>query len=408
MFTRMTLANLGNYLNAATSCNTDYAGEFASKKVKIGDTYNIRKPQRFEVTSGLGYQPQPITNISTPVTVDRVRGVHFDFDQIEKTLSVEAINERYAKPAALALASKINQEVAEFIAQNCAFSVGTPGTTPTGVDTYLSARDRLIQLGIPQNAQIDCILSTAMSSAFVNAQRTNFNPSALVSEQYRSGMVAGSALGMRWKLDETLYVHTVGTYGGSPVVNGLQSAEGGNNSTMTLNTSGWSSGATTLNKGDRFTIGSGTTGVFAVHPQTRQSTGVLQEFIVQNTISDSSGAIAAVIFPAITPSGQYQNVTQAAPNNASISVRGASGTVTRQAIVMHRDSFAFVPVPFELPPSGAGAIVANETDPETGIILTATQAFDAVNMRNIYRFDTLFGIAKLYAAEMAVAVYSAQ
>jgi hypothetical protein len=187
-----------------------------------------------------------------------------------------------------------------------------------------------------------------------------------------------------------------------------QSAEGGNNATMTLNTNGWSSGASTLNKGDRFTIGSGTTGVFAVHPQTRQSTGVLQQFVVQNTISDSAGSMSPVIFPAITPSGQYQNVTQAAPNGALITVIGASGTVTRQAIVMHRDSFAFVPVPFELPPNGAGAIVANERDDETGIILTATQAFDAVNMRNIYRFDTLFGISKLYAAEMACIVYAAQ
>jgi hypothetical protein len=408
MFTKMTLANLGNYLNVAVSCNTTYADEFASKKVKIGDTYNIRKPQRFEVTSGLGYQPQPITNISTPVTVDQCKGVHFDFDQIEKTLSVEAINERYAKPAAIALASHVNQQVAQYIAQNAAFSVGTPGSTPTGVDTYLSARDRLIQLGLPQNSDINCILSTAMSSAFVNAQRTNFNPSALVSRQYDSGMVAGSALGMRWKLDETLYVHTVGTYGGTPAVLLAQSAEGGNNATMTLNTDGWSSGTSTLNKGDRFTIGSGTTGVYAVHPQTRQSTGVLQQFVVQNTISDTTGAMSPVIFPAITPSGQYQNVTQAAPNDALITVIGASGTVTRQAIVMHKDSFAFVPVPFELPPSGAGAIVANERDDETGIILTATQAFDAVNMRNIYRFDTLYGVSKLYAAEMACIVYAAQ
>ena len=407
MITKMVLADLGNYLAVARSCNTSYTSQFASSNVKIGDTLRVRKPQRFQVTDGLAYQPQSIQNIFTDITVNKVKGVHFDFDQIEQTLSVEAIRERYTKPAALALASNVNNDVARFIAGNTPYAVGTPGVTPTTVNTYLSARDILIQNGLPKNETVNCLLSTRMSSAFVDSQRTNFNPTALISGQYRDGMVAAQALGMEWAIDETLHVHTVGAYAGTPVVAGVQSTDGGNNATMILNTSGWSA-ASTLNAGDRFTIGSGATGVFAVHPQTRQSNGNLQQFIVLNTVTEASGLKAFEIFPAITPAGSYQNVTQAAPNLASINVIGSPGTVTRIGAVMHKDAYAFLPVPFTKPGEGRGAVVTNEVDNETGLRLTMTEAFDAVNMRNIYRMDVLYGVSRLYAAELACGIFSAQ
>lgn len=408
VLSKMTLVNLGNYLGVTRACNSTFAKEFANKKMKIGETYYQRKPQRFEVTSGLNYQPQAIQNVQTPLTVNQVQGVHFDMDDIEKTLSIDYIQEKYAEPAALALASTINAEMAQFIAQNTPFSVGTPGSTPTTRLTYMNARSILTKMGMPKGYKPTAIINSTMNDAYVDARAGDFNPSALLSEQYNSGMVAGSALGLNWEMDETLYVHTVGTYAGSPTVNGAQSAEGGNNATMTLVTQAWSSGASTLNKGDRFTIGSGTTGVYAVHPQTRQSKGILQQFVVQDTISDSSGAMSPVIFPAITPSGPYQNVTQAAPNGASINVIGASGTVTTQGIVMHKDAYAFVSVPFEVPRDGTGARVENFTDPDTGINISYVEAFDPIQRRNIFRLDTLWGPAKLYAAEFACAVYAAQ
>lgn len=414
ILTKMTLMNLGNYLNVAKNMSKDYSREFGNKAQKIGNVLYVRKPQRWQVTEGLQFQPQPITNTQTPVTVDKVRGVHFEWDSVEKTLSLTEVNELYAKPAAIALASKINQEAAQFIARNTFNATGTPGTVPNSLSTYLTGGDILVELGLPENEDVTAIISRRMSSTYVNAVSTVFNPAGVIGGQYKEGMVAPSALGYNWKLDQTLYRHTYGTYAGTPVVDVAgQTADGGNNGTMTLTTSGWSSGASSLKAGDQFTIGSLTdgTGVQSVHPQTKQPTGRLQGFVVLADISDTSGAMSIQIAPAITPSSigpngnQYANVNQAPAANATINVSGVTGTVSEQGLLMHRNAYAFLSVPLSNPEPGMGAICAQETDPDTGMTLAFIKAFDAVHRVEVTRFDCLFGFGSLYK-EMACRIQS--
>src|SRR5213594_325924 len=93
IFTKMTAMELGGYLNVCRNMSTEYVKEFGVKNAKIGDTINVRKAQRFLVTDGLGYQPQGLYQPSTPVKVDQVLGVHFDWDSVERTLSLQYVNE---------------------------------------------------------------------------------------------------------------------------------------------------------------------------------------------------------------------------------------------------------------------------------------------------------------------------
>ncbi len=408
IFTRMTLMNLGGYLNVCRNMSKDYTGEFGKKTAKIGDTLSVRRPQRFLVTKGLGYQPQPITNTQVPIKVDQVAGVHFEWDSVERTLSLQDVNERYAKPAALALAHIINSEAAAFIAKNTFNAVGTPGTTPNSIATYLSAGDKLVQLGLPEGEPLAAIINRKMSSTYVSAVSTIFNPAATISGQYKEGWVAPSALGYDWYKDQTLYTHTVGPLGGTPLVDGatasLLVADGGNNGTMTLPTKGWTSAAATrLKAGDIFTIGSDAAGtaVHSSHPQTRVSTGDLQQFVVlADFSSDSSGNGSPLIFPAITPTGQYQNVDTAPADGAAINVLGAANVQTPQGLLLHKNAFAFLSVPLENPDPKGVEEVATETDPDTGLTLSFIRAFDSRSRLHINRFDTLYGFGRLYA-EMA-------
>lgn len=402
MFTKLTLMNLGGYLNVAKNMSKDYSSQFGNKAQKIGDTLYVRRPQRFLVTDGLGYQPQPIANTQVPITVSTVKGVHFEWDSVERTLSLTELNELYAKPAALAMASVINNLAATYIGQNTANLVGTPGTAPTTMLTYLSAADKLIALGLPEQEKLCAIISRKMGSTYINAVAATFNPASVIGNQYNKGVVNTSALGYDWYTDQTLWRQTYGTYAGTPVVNGAnQTAEGGDNATMTLVTSGWSSGASTLNQGDVFTLA----GVHAVHPQTRVSTGELKQFVVTATISDTTGAMSPVIYPAITIVGQYQNVDVAPANSAAIVVAGTTGVVSEQGIVMHKNAFAFLSVPLENPEKSGVEMVSEQTDPDTGLSLSFIRAFDPVRRVHINRFDTLFGFGRLYA-EMACRVAS--
>lgn len=408
VFTRTVLMNLGGYLAVCRNMSKEYSKEFAKAGAKVGDTISVFKPQRFQATTGLLYQPQPLTNIKTTVTVGDVTNVHFEWDSIEKTLSLDDIQEKYAKPAAIALAHQINANAAQFVAQNTFNAVGTPGTTPTVIDTYLAAGDKIVQLGLPPNEELTCIVNRKFSSQFVIGNKTLFNPAGMISGMIQKGGIADDGykadptLGYRWERDQTIYTQTIGAQGGTPLIKGSnQTTANGNNDTMTLVTKGWSNSTNVLGVGDRFTVA----GIFSVHPQTRQSTGDLQQFVVlASATSDGSGNCSVLVAPGITPSGQYQNVTASPADGTAITVLGAASTASPQALLLHKNAYAFVSVPLDDPKSGKGVEEAyQEMDPETGITLSFVRFFDGVNRVHGNRFDILTGFATLYR-EMACVI----
>lgn len=396
VYTKGVLMNLGGYLSVCRNMSKEYSKEFARVGAKIGDTVSVEKPQRFNTTKGLLYQPQPLAGTKVNITVGDVTGVHFNWDSVEKTLSVQEAQKKYFKPAAIALAHAINAQAAQFCAQNTWNAVGTPGTTPSTVQTYLNAGDKIVQMGLPPQEDLACIVNRKFSTQYVVGQSTLYNPAGQISEMVKKGEVVDATLGYRWERDQTIYSQTVGPLGGTPLSSGsANSADGGNNATMSLVTKGWTSAAASrLVIGDRFTIAT----VYSVHPQTKQSTGDLQQFVVKaNFSSDGSGNGSVLIAPAITPTGQYQNVTIAPVDGSAITVLGAAGVISPQGLLMHENAFAFVSVPLSTPKSGQGVMYsAVETDPDTGISLAMVQFFDGVNRIEGTRFDILTGFGLLY------------
>jgi hypothetical protein len=336
--------------------------------------------------------------------VSQVAQVGFEWDSVEKTLSIREVRELYSKPAAMALASTINAEAAKFVALNTWNQAGAPGTTPADEVPYLTAGDILIEQGLPEGEELALIINRKFSSKFVSGVKSLYNPTGSITQQWKQGRMVDS-LGYNVYRDQTIYSRTVGALGGAPAINLLQTADGGNNGTMTLNIKSWNNAAAPrLNAGDRFTIA----GHYASHPQTHQSTGRLLSFVVlADSSSLSDGTSATLIAPAITPSGQYQNVffTSAAVDGALLTVDSGAGagTVTPQALLMHKNAFAFVSVPLNNPEPGMGALVTEVTDPETKISISMVRAFDGVYRKEINRFDVLYDFAKLYG-EMACAI----
>jgi hypothetical protein len=400
VYVKGVLMNLGGYLAVCRNMSKDYNKEFA--KAKVGDTVSVRKPQRFTATTGLLYQPQPLTNIKTNITVGDVTGVHFEWDGVEKTLSIDDAQEKYFKPAAIAIAHQINANAAQFVAQNTYNAVGVPGTTPSTVATYLAAGDKIVELGLPPEEDLACIINRKFSSSYVVGQSTLFNPAGQISQMVKKGAIVDDTLGYTFNRDQTIYSQTVGPLGGTPLVSGAnQASDGGNNANGTIVTKGWTgTAASRMVVGDRFTLAL----VYSVHPQTKQSTGDLQQFVVVAPFScDGSGNGTVSMFPSITPNGQYQNVTVSPADSAAITVFGAANTVSPQGLLMHRDAFAFVSVPLENPPAGSGAISSMQTDPDTGITLSLVQFFDGVHRVSGTRFDCLTGFGRLYP-EMACVI----
>lgn len=411
LYAKMVLMDLGRRLNVCRNMSKSVSSEFGKGTNyghKPGAQIKVKRPYRFIPVKGLAYQPQPIVDTELPVTVSQIAQVSFDWDAVEKTLSLREAMELYAKPAGVDLASLINAEAATFCAQNAMHSAGTPGTAPTDEQSYLAAGDRIIESGLPENEDLTLIVNRRMSSAFVHGTKTLFNPAGTIGRQWNNGEIEPS-LGYKIEKDQLINTHTVGTFSGTPLVNagaGLTlSADGGDNATMTLATDGWTT--TTLNKGDKFTLGTASVatgaGVMRVHPRGRKSTGQQQVFTVVNQITDAAGALSPVIFPAITPYGPYQNVDSAAVDNAIITMIGTTGAVAQQGLLMHKTAMAFVSVPLKAPEKGMGALVTEATDEDTGISIQMTRAFDYDQHREINKLLVLYDFARLYA-EMACVI----
>ena len=419
VFAKLIVMNLGRDLFVCKNMCHDVTPEFTNKKNPIGASVMVRKPYRFSVSKGLGYQPQPIVDTQTPVQISQVAQVSYDWDSIERTLQIRSgdamtgkqfngLNDLFAGPAAVALASTINAEAATFVADNTANNVGTLGAPPSTQDSYLKAGDYLVAQGLPNEEQKNLVLiiNRRMSTAFINGTVGYYNPQNVIGKQLEDGEMVPRLMGYKIEMDQTINRHSNGTYSGTPLCNGAtpQTAAGGNNATMNLNTDGWGVGVSQLTKGTKFTIGSASSatigGVNSVHPQTKKDTGYQQCFTVLADTSDISGAMATLpIYPAITPAtvdAQYANVTGGAVDNAIITVVGASAVTGDQGLLMHEQAFAFVSVPIVGPDPGEGATVAEINDEETGIALSLIKAFDARTRTHIHRVDVLYDFARLY------------
>ncbi len=411
VYAKLTLFSLGGKLKVARNMSTKVTPEFARKDYKIGSLVEVRKPYRFAGGDGIDFDPEPIVDQVTPIKVAQVSHVHLLMDSVEKTLDLREAMELYTDPTGASLANKINARGATFAANNALNAVGTPGTPSTSEASYLAAGDRLVELGLPDDEELTLIVNRKLSTAFVSGTKTLFNPTGSISAQWNKGTMEPS-LGYKVIRDQTIDVRTAGTFSGSIVVSGAnQTADGGNNATMSLTISGFTG---TFKKGDRFTIGSASSatvnGVNSVHPQTRVDTGSQQVFtLVQDS---TANATSIVVQPAITPAttgapgAQYANVTIAPVDQAIITMisgtTGQSGITS--ALLLHKNAFAFVSLPMWNPPKSG--VIASEviTDPETGLSINYVIYLDGDKRQEKHRFDCLYDFGSLYK-EMAAVIY---
>lgn len=380
MIAKEALMAFKNQLGFTRKANKQYSDEFAKKGAKIGSTVTIRKPPRFTVNSGQALVNQDVVEESTSLSLDTQNQVAFKFSSSELTLSVDEFRKRYIDNAVIALANQVDLNGLQMAYQSTYNSVGTPGTTPSALLTYLQAQQKLNELSCPKGAKRSVHISPAASTSIVDALKGLFQSSEQIKEQYESGIM-GRAAGADWYMSQNIYTHTVGPLGGTPLVNG------GSQVGASLVTDGWTAAAAArLKKGDIFTIA----GVFSVNPVTKQSTGALQQFLVNADVSsDGSGNLTASISPSIVVSGSLQTVTGSPADNAAITVVGAANTPSPQNILMHEDAFVMGCADLELPSGVDFAAVAS--DPESGLSMRIVRAYDISADSFPCRLDILYG-----------------
>ena len=391
MITRKALEILENNLVITRNVNRQYDNSFANQGAKIGTTLRIRLPDRALVTDGAALQVQDDNEQFTTLTVSSQKHIGVNFTTAEMTMQLDDFADRVLKPRISQLAASIDADVANCF-NGIYQSVGTPGTTPSTSFALLQAQQRLNESAAGMNPRY-LTVNPAANAGLIEGMKGLFNPVSTISAQFKNGMFGEGILGFdELAMSQSIKQFTTGTRSGSHSVTSTVSTQGA----TTINITG--TGTQTLKKGDVFTIGS----VFAVNPQTRESTGSLQQFVVTADTAASGGAYTNVpISPAIyTPVSALATVDSFPQSSATVTFLGAASSQFPQNLAYHKDAIAFATADLLMP---QGVDMASR-QVHNGISLRVVRQYDINNDRMPCRIDVLYGYSVI-RPQMAVRLW---
>ena len=380
MITRKALEILENNLVLTRTVNRQYDDSFAVEGAKIGSTLRIRLPDRALVTDGAALQVQDDNEQFTTLSVASQKHIGVNFTTAELTMQLDDVAERVLKPRISQLASSIDADVANSF-KSIYNSVGTPGTTPSTSLVLLQAQQKLNEnaaVMAPRYATVN----PAANAALVEGMKGLFNPTDTISRQFKNGLMGTGVLGYEEiSMSQSIKQFSTGTFSrtASTTVGTTVTAQGA--TTVVLSQG---SATTTLKVGDVFTIGS----VFAVNPQTRESTGALQQFVVTEDTAGVAGTFTVKVSPAIyTPANALATVDSFPQSGAVVTFLGSASTQYPQNLVYHKDAITFATADLLLP---QGVDMASR-QVHNGISLRVVRQYDINNDRMPCRIDVLYG-----------------
>ena len=434
MITNRALPVLANTCILTDKFNRQYDKEFGQKGRKIGATCNVRLPPRYLGTFGPALNVEPSTENYVPVSILYQFHVDIQFNTINMLLDVDEFEERFIRPACIAVGNRLDSDGSYFALQNTANRFGTPGTAVTSFKAFSDARAQLVNEGMPKGLMPTAVLNPGQMSSFADTFKNQYNPQAAISELWEEGMVAAKTAGADWFEDPNIASYTTGQLTGTPVLAGATSASGG----TALLTSGWAqtgtfeiSGLTNTAAqcyvGDTITV----LGVYPVNPQSRGRYGnALKQFVVlppggyaQMTgvaapggpqfaaatlthgtfnattglyTSNGSGLLTVTVGECLISGGQFQNVSAAPVSPYTLVLNGGASNATNSTenLYFHRDAYAMAFVDLPLPRTAVEASRAYDED--LGISIRVATQYTINNDAEPTRMDVAYGFASLY------------
>jgi len=379
MITRKCLEILENNLVISRNCNKEYDDSFAVEGAKIGSTLRIRLPDRALVTDGAALQVQDDNEQYTTLTVSSQKHIGINFTSAELTMQLDDFAERVLKPRISQLASSVDADVANAYKSIYA-SVGTPGTTPATALVLLQAQQKLNESAAPMSPRYATV-NPAANAGLVNGMTGFFNPTGTISRQFKTGMMGEGVLGFdEMNMSQSIVSHTTGSQPVAPIcASSVPSTQGATTLDIT-----YTSGTKTIKQGDVFTIA----GVNAVNPQTRLSTGSLQQFVVtaDQTLTSTSATIA--FLPAMyTATNALATVDAFPAASAALVFVGSASTTYPQNLVYHKNAITLATADLLLP---QGVDMASR-QVHNGISMRIVRQYDINNDRMPCRVDVLYG-----------------
>jgi len=350
------LAILRNQLIFAELVHTDYANEF----VKVGDTITVRKPAELIAKDFAGsISSQDLTESGVTVKLDKFKDVSVAITSQQASLELRDFARQVIEPAMVAIAQQIDEDLANFIFEKAGGSVLADNATINDL-AHIAEVGKKLDIAKAPMQERHLVLSPEHKYRYALTEiltKVNFAGS---NETLRESLL-GKVYGMQTYMNQNLPEAT-GSKGSAvekfSVASGTQSGK----VKLTL-----MSGATAEVK-----IGEG----FVYE-------GQLYRFTADGTAT--SNAIANIAVEPAFPAG--------------VSATSVRMVRLSSSVGFHKNAFAFVIRPLDLPMGAARASVVNGE----GLSVRVVYDYNQSSKTDTISFDVLYGIAAL-RPELAVAI----
>lgn len=325
-----------------------------------GSVISIRRPSTFTALAA-PQTAQDINASEVQITLDQWYEVKFKLTDKEVTFTTEEIIREHIRPAAYAIADKIDQQL-------CALYKDIPwsntNSSPVAVADFTANR-RILNINAAPTDDRHLMLSPTQEeealnlSAFAQWQGAGADG---VNTQMRGTL--GMKYGYEVFMNQNVPSHTTGV---SADATGALTSAGTKGDTAISFDSVTSGG--TFKAGDSFVIA-----------------GSTQRYVFTADFTATGGAKTdAPIFPPLVQ--DYSNL-------AVVTITLLSG---EQGLGFHRNAFALAMAPLSEMGDGQGARIASVTDPITGLSLRARQFYVGDTSTNYVSIDALWGVKTLDA-----------
>lgn len=387
MVTRKALMILHQKLAFVGTIERQYDDSFAKDGAKIGATLQIRLPSKFVSAVGATVTASDTVQTSVGLTVGTQRNVAMNFLTSELTLSMDDFSERVIDPAMAVIAAGVESDAFQ-MALDVYQQIGTPGTTPTALLTYLQAMARLDNSLAPRVNR--CLQMPPLDAAtIVDSLKGLFQDSQSISKQYREGIM-GRTSGFDWYNNTLTSRFTNGNKVAAVTVSGA----GQTGATLTL---GGVAGADTFKKGEVFTC----VGCNEVHPETKVDTGRLQKFVVTADVTSGGATVVVAISPSIVVTGATQNVSASPTNGGAVVFDGTASLQYGLTLAYYKQAFAIAFADLYMPKG----LDFGSREVMDGISLRIIRDYTVLTDLIVTRVDVLYGV-KTIRPELACRVAS--
>jgi hypothetical protein len=195
MITREALRLAHEKATFIRTINRQFDDSFGDAGAKIGDTLRIRYPSQYTRRTGSRVMDvQDGVQLSTALTVATQDGVDMRFNSRELTLDLDEFSQLHLEPAMATLISNIDSDCIQACTKSTYNYAGTAGTAVSSLTAPGQARTRLNQNLAPKDENRRIQFDSGTMQQIVSGTAAYFNPSNAISEQFREGLVARTAM----------------------------------------------------------------------------------------------------------------------------------------------------------------------------------------------------------------------